>query len=98
MNLIRGIALGNGCLILASCGGDSTAPATGGTGNPPVVVPNPGGRDFAIVAAQFTQGVQDSASSVPIVLNGNAAVVNVLIAGTQSFAAPMQVLLRLFDA
>ena len=62
-----------------------------------VVVADAVGRDYAIVDAQFTQGVQAPDGSLPIVLSGNAAVVNVLIRSSAADAPPMQVMLRLFD-
>jgi hypothetical protein len=61
------------------------------------VTPRPP-RDFAVVGAQFTQGVQDATGSIPIVLSGNAAAVNVLIRATPPTSTPMQVVLRLFNA
>lgn len=54
--------------------------------------------DFAIVDAQFTQGVQTSGGTLPMVLSGDAAAVNVLMSGTAVTAPSMQVVLRLFDA
>lgn len=63
--------------------------------------PGPAITDFAIVDAQFTQGVQVADGSLPMVLAGNAAVVNVLVrAATAATAAtrPMQIVLRLLDA
>ncbi|HWM15267.1 MAG TPA: Ig-like domain-containing protein, partial [Microbacterium sp.] len=54
--------------------------------------------DFSIVDAQVTQGVQAADGSIPIVLGGNAAVVNVVMRGNVQQARLMQVVLRLFDA
>ena len=54
--------------------------------------------DFAITGVQFTQGVQVADGSIPMVLSGDAAAVNVLIRATPSRAASMQVVLRIFDA
>lgn len=56
-----------------------------------------GPRDFAIVGAQFTQGVQAADGSIPIVLDGNPAVLNVLITASPTTAIPVRVVLRLFD-
>jgi hypothetical protein len=55
-------------------------------------------RDYAIVGAQFTQGIQDAAGAIPIVLSGGAAVVNVLVRAVPSSSVPMTVGLRLTDA
>src|SRR5690606_22149044 len=55
--------------------------------------------DYSIEAAQFTQGVQTEDGSIPIVLGGNAAVVNVLIRNLTQ-ASPntrLPVVLRLYD-
>jgi hypothetical protein len=57
-----------------------------------------GNRDFAIASAQITQGVQDSAGSIPMVLDGNPAVVNVFMRATPASAASSRVVLRLLDA
>lgn len=54
--------------------------------------------DFAVTGAQITQGVQASDGSIPIVLSGGAAAVNVLIRGPGVNAPAMQIVLRLFDA
>ena len=50
------------------------------------------------VDAQITQATQLADGSIPMVLGGNAAVVNVLLRTTQSGNEPMQLVLRLFDA
>ena len=54
--------------------------------------------DFAITDAQFTQGVQVADGSLPMVLAGNAAVVNVLVRASTAVTRPMQIVLRLLDA
>lgn len=56
-----------------------------------------GSRNFAIASAQITQGVQDPAGSIPIVLGGNAAVVNVFMSAAPPSATAMHVVLRLLD-
>ncbi|MDQ2664971.1 MAG: Ig-like domain-containing protein [Gemmatimonadota bacterium] len=53
--------------------------------------------DFAVFA-QFTQGVQSADGSIPMVLSGNAAAVNVLVRASTPPPAPMQVVLRILDA
>jgi hypothetical protein len=53
--------------------------------------------DFAVFA-QFTQGVQTADGSIPMVLSGNAAVVNVIVRASTPPPAPMQILLRILDA
>jgi uncharacterized protein YjdB len=54
--------------------------------------------DFAVVEAQITQGVQAADGSIPIVLGGNAAVINVVMRGNITQSRTMQVVLRLFNA
>lgn len=87
--LVTGVAAGSATITATSEGKTGTAAIT--------VAPRPP-RDYAVVGAQFTQGVQDAAGSIPMVLSGNAAVVNVLIRATPPTSTPMQVVLRLFNA
>ncbi|MEP6766220.1 MAG: Ig-like domain-containing protein [Gemmatimonadaceae bacterium] len=55
-------------------------------------------RNFSVVDAQFTQGVQAPDGSIPMVLLNKPAVVNVLIARTAETTAPsMQVVLNMYD-
>ena len=54
--------------------------------------------DFSIVDAHVTQGAQAADGSIPLVLDGNAAVVNVVMRGNESQGPTMQLVLRLFDA
>ncbi|MEX2281307.1 MAG: Ig-like domain-containing protein [Gemmatimonadota bacterium] len=65
-----------------------------------VTVTLPPANDLSILDAQFTQAIQEVFGSVPIVLNGNAAAVNVLIRVPEAnpTAPPVQVVLRLFEA
>jgi hypothetical protein len=76
-----------------------TASAEGKVGSANVVVQGAAGSlgDFGIVGAQFTQGVQVPDGSIPMVLSGNAAVVNVLVRANPARSAPMQLVLRIFD-
>lgn len=55
-------------------------------------------RDFNIVDAQFTQATQAGDGSIPIVLGGNGVAVNVLMSSNAFGAAPMQIVLRIFNA
>lgn len=87
--LVTGISAGSATVTATSESKSGTAVIT--------VAPR-GPRDFAVVGAQFTQGVQDTTGSIPIVLSGNWAVVNVLIRATSATATPMQVVLRLFNS
>jgi hypothetical protein len=75
-----------------------TATSEGKTGTMIVAVASSLAREFSITGAQFTQGVQDAAGSIPIVLSGSPAVVNVLIESTPPSSTPMQLVLRLLDA
>jgi hypothetical protein len=63
-----------------------------------VVVGEPGPQDYGIMDAQFTQGVQAADGSVPMVLQGHPAVLNLLIRARQPSTTPTQLVLRLFDA
>ena len=87
--LVTGVAVGSATITATSEGKSGSAVIT--------VTPRPP-RDFAIVGAQFTQGVQDATGSIPMVLSGNAAAVNVLIRATPATTTPMQLVLRLFNA
>jgi hypothetical protein len=55
-------------------------------------------KNFTIVDAQFTQAMQSVDGSIPMVLSGNAAVVNVLLQTNQAGSESMQIVLRLFGA
>jgi hypothetical protein len=55
-------------------------------------------QDYSIVNVQWTQAIQLGDGTIPMVLNGNGAAVNVLIASTVQSATPMKVVLRIFDA
>lgn len=57
-----------------------------------------GASDYAIVAAQFTQGVQDADGAIPLIRDGLPAALNVLLRSATTNAPSMQVVLRLFDA
>lgn len=56
------------------------------------------GVSVRILAAQWTQGVQWSDGSIPMLSGGRSAVVNVTTAATGSIATPMQFVLRLFNS
>lgn len=77
--------------VISACGGDGRPSPVG-----PVVTTD----DYAVVGAQFTQGVQDAAGSIPMVTGGSAAVVNVLMRGpgTSSSVPAMDVALRITTA
>jgi hypothetical protein len=90
-----------GALTIAGCGGSSApsapaAPVVPGT--PTVPTPPATAADFNITGARFTQGVQAADGSIPLVLSGNAAVVNVLLTTTGSTTSTQLVELRLYDA
>lgn len=73
-----------------------TASAAGEIGT--AVVRSAVAKNFTIMDAQFTQAIQAADGSIPMVLSGNAAVVNVLLKTTSSGNESMQLVLRLFDA
>jgi hypothetical protein len=75
-----------------------TATSEGKSGSTIVVVASSLARDFSVLGAQITQGVQDAAGSIPTVLSGSAAVVNVLLQASPPSTTPMEVVLRLRDA
>ena len=54
-------------------------------------------QDFSITNVQFTQATQAGDGSIPMVLDGNGAAVNVLVSATVFGVMPMQIVLRLFD-
>jgi hypothetical protein len=89
--LVTGVSIGTATVTATSEGKSGSVAIT-------VIPPVPSGASFAIVGAQFTQGVQDSAGSIPMVLSGDAAVVNVLLQAVPASSTPMQVVLRLFNA
>src|SRR5688572_23212236 len=88
--LVTGVGAGNVSI---------RATSEGVSNNAAVSVTLPPTNDFSVVDAQFTQAIQSATGSVPIVLNGNAAVVNVLIRAAQASGTPVsvQVVLRLLD-
>ncbi len=74
-----------------------TATAKGHHGSAVVVV-TAVPRDYAIVAAQLTQGVQTDDGALPMVLQGNGAVLNVLVSATPAGSAQMPIVLRVTEA
>ena len=90
---------GSGVVTALAAGQASITAFTGGKqGSATIVVEAPTSADYAISGAQFTQGVQVADGSIPMVLSGNAAAVNVLVRSTPARVASMQVVLRIFDA
>ncbi|MDB4914360.1 MAG: hypothetical protein JWM95_2004 [Gemmatimonadetes bacterium] len=89
---VTGVSPGEALITASSAGKQGAATV--------VVLPSSGtsGRDFSIVDAQLTQGVQTADGSIPMVLDGNAAVVNVLVRSVPAITTPTQVVLRVFDA
>jgi hypothetical protein len=75
-----------------------TASSGGKSGTTTIVVASILPSDYAIVRAQFTQGVQDSTGSIPMILSGLPAVVNVLVSSTATNARATAIVLRLTDA
>ncbi|MEQ1692382.1 MAG: Ig-like domain-containing protein, partial [Gemmatimonas sp.] len=53
--------------------------------------------DVAIVDARWTQGVQQANGAIPMILDGNAAVLNVLLSTNVANRAPGQLVLTLSD-
>lgn len=53
--------------------------------------------DFAIIDAQWTQGVQQADGGIPMVLDGNAAVLNVNMSSTNGLRTPGAVVLTIRD-
>lgn len=88
-----------GVVTAASPGSATITAATDGkSGSVVITVSAPPSGDLAIVGVEFTQGVQDASGSIPMVLAGDAAAVNVLIHASVPTALPMQVVLRLFNS
>ncbi len=74
------------------------APALTGCGGDKVTSPTRVPGDISIVAAHWTQGAQDPAGSIPMVLGGHGAVVNVIVSATLATSSSMQLELRVTDA
>ncbi|HEY4219580.1 MAG TPA: Ig-like domain-containing protein [Gemmatimonadaceae bacterium] len=87
--LVTGVAAGTATITVTSEGITGTAAVT------VTAVPD---RDFAITGVNFTQGVQDSTGSIPIVLGGNAMVANIMLSGAPASTTSMQVVLRLYNS
>jgi hypothetical protein len=89
-----------GGVVTAGSVGQTTVTATseGKQGSATVTVTSSGAAfDYSIAAARFTQGVQASDGSIPMLLSGNAAAVNILVSSplaTQTVSLEV----RLFDA
>jgi hypothetical protein len=89
--LVTGLVAGTTSVTATSEGVNGTAAIT-------VSAPLPVNQDFAITGVQFTQAVQDATGSIPMIVGGNAAAVNVLLTASTPSSVPMQVVLRLFNA
>ncbi len=87
--LVSGIAAGT-ALITAQAGNVS-ASAT-------VTTQAALNANFTIIDAQWTQGVQAADGSIPMILGGNAAVVNVVMSVSSAVAVTSQLVLRLTNA
>ena len=88
-------------IVLGVSPGQATITATAGgkQGSATITVePAVFAEDFAVADARFTQGVQDVDGAIPMVLSGNAAVVNVLVRAVPASTRSMQLALRIFDA
>ena len=85
-------------LVLAVAPGRITITASAGGRSARAIVRSAVANDFTIVDAQITQAIQAADGSIPMVLSGNAAVVNVLLQASQGGNESMQVVLRLFGA
>lgn len=72
--------------------------SSGGKSATATVTTSAPGFDFDIVDVQFTQAIQAADGSIPMVLGGNAAAVNVLLASTVTEPVTMQLVLRLTSA
>lgn len=57
----------------------------------------PDDADIAITAAVWTQGVQNAAGTIPLIPDGRAAVLNVLLSATRDIATPSVIVLRILD-
>ena len=88
--VVLGVSPGQTTIIATAGGKQGSAAIT--------VQPTAFAGDFAISGAQFTQGVQAVDDPIPMVLSGNAAVVNVLVRAVPASARSMQLALRIFDA
>jgi hypothetical protein len=74
-----------------------TASTGGKTGNAVIIVRTEP-RDVVVEDVQWTQATQAPDGSIPMVLNGNAVAVNVVMSSTPPMSGPTQVVLRLTNA
>lgn len=90
----------SGVVLGVSPGQATITAAAGGKQGSAIVTVQPAvfAGDFTVVDARFTQGVQDVNGAIPMVLSGNAAVVNVLVRAVPASPRSMQLALRIFDA
>ena len=84
-------------VVAAVAAGRVVVTATAGGRQGTAIIRSAVAKNFS-VDAQITQGTQSADGSIPMVLGGNAAVVNVTVRTSQAGSEPMQLVLRLFAA
>lgn len=88
----------NGLVTASPLVGRAVVSASAGGQTASAVIRVEGGVfDLAVVDAQFTQGVQRDDGGIPMILQGNGAVLNVLLSSTLTGAVPSDLVLRLSD-
>ena len=92
-------ASGTSATVAAIAAGVATITATseGKTATTTVTVVAPPDADFAITDAQWTQAAQHADGSIPMILDGNAAVLNVIMSASVANRSPGQLRLTLTD-
>lgn len=58
----------------------------------------PDTADIAVLDARWTQGIQDATGSLPLIIGGRDAVLNVLLSSNVNLDEPSSVVLRILDA
>ena len=99
MATVTASANGASATVATVAPGTTTISATseGITATAQVTVTAIPSTDFAILDAQWTQGVQQGNGAIPMILDGNSAVLNVLLSTNASNRAPGQLVLTLTD-
>lgn len=97
---VTSIGNGESATVVAIAPGTATvtASADGRTAVATITVDATAPPDFAIIDAQWTQAVQSASGAIPMILDGNAAVLNVILSSTVTNRAPGQLLLTLTDS
>ena len=94
----KALVSGGGLVTARAPGTVTISASAGGRSGTATVVVRTLGADVAIAEALFTQGVQTPEGTIPMVVGGIGAVVNVSLRSTSAVVTPMQVALLLTDS